>query len=59
MANDINTMRKYVGQGIPEKLPEHPGISNDVDHAPARRQILSESEKTPVLMICKDGELYA
>ena len=44
MANDINTMRKYVGQGIPEKLPEHPGISNDVDHAPARRQILSKSE---------------
>ena len=44
MANDINTMRKYVGQGIPETLPEHPGISNDVDHAPARRQILSKSE---------------
>ena len=45
MANDINAMREYVGQGIPDKLPEHPGISNDVDHAPARRQILSKQEK--------------
>ncbi len=45
MASDINAMRKHVGEGIPKKLPNHPGISKDVDHAPARRQVLSKKEK--------------
>ena len=38
-------MRAHVGEGIPYDLPPHPGISDDVDHAPKRRQILSISEK--------------
>ena len=45
MASDINAMRKYVGEGIPKKLPNYPEISKDVDHAPARRQVLSKKEK--------------
>ena len=38
-------MCAHVGEGIPYDLPPHPGISDDVDHAPKRRQILSISEK--------------
>ena len=45
MANDIDAMRAHIGLGIPTELPTHPGISDEVDHAPARRQILSDKEK--------------
>ena len=45
MATDVGAMRAHVGEGIPVDLPVHPGISDDVDHAPKRRQILSLSEK--------------
>ena len=45
MARGIDAMRAHVGEGIPYDLPPHPGISDDVDHAPKRRQILSTSEK--------------
>ena len=45
MATDIDAMRAHIGQGIPTVLPTHPGISDEVDHAPARRQILSDKEK--------------
>ena len=45
MPTDIDVMRAHVGEGIPDNLPEHPGVSPDVDHAPARRQVLSNSEK--------------
>jgi len=45
MATQIDAMRAHVGEGIPDSLPVHPGISDDVDHAPKRRQILSLSEK--------------
>ena len=38
-------MRAHIGQGIPTVLPTHPGICDEVDHAPARRQILSDKEK--------------
>ena len=38
-------MRAFVGEGIPISLPEHPGISDEVDHAPKRRQILTKKEK--------------
>jgi len=38
-------MRTFVAEGIPSTLPEHPGVSADVDHAPKRRQILSQKEK--------------
>ena len=45
MATDVDAMRNHIGAGIPTLLPEHPGISVDVDHAPARRQILTQEEK--------------
>ena len=45
MVGDVDAMQAFVGEGIPTSLPEHPGISNDVDHAPKRRQILSKKEK--------------
>ena len=45
MATDVDAMRSFVAEGIPDYLPEHPGISDEVDHAPKRRQILSKSEK--------------
>ena len=45
MATDIDAMRAHIGLGIPTELPIHPGISDEVDHAPARRQILSNKEK--------------
>ena len=45
MATDIDAMRAHIGLGIPIELPNHPGISDEVDHAPARRQILSNKEK--------------
>ena len=45
MATQIDAMRAHVGEGIPDVLPVHPGITDDVDHAPKRRQILSLSEK--------------
>ena len=31
--------------GIPEELPNHPGIDNSVDHAPIRKQILTAQEE--------------
>ena len=45
MATDVDAMRSHIGAGIPEHLPEHPGISADVDHAPARRQILTQDDR--------------
>lgn len=45
MATDVDAMRAHVGEGIPDFLPEHPGFSSSVDHAPKRRQILSKSDK--------------
>ena len=45
MPSDVDMMRLHVAEGIPDKLPIHPGISDKVDNAPNRRQILSESEK--------------
>ena len=45
MVSDVDAMRAFVGEGIPISLPEHPGVSDDVDHAPKRRQILTKKEK--------------
>ena len=38
-------MRASVVQGMPDELPPHPGTDDTVDHAPNRRQILTESQK--------------
>jgi urocanate hydratase len=45
MAPDVDAMRAHIGEGIPDLLPNHPGIADDVDHAPPRRQILNAKEK--------------
>jgi urocanate hydratase len=45
MAPDVDVMRAHIGEGIPDLLPTHPGITDDVDHAPSRRQILNDKEK--------------
>ena len=45
MAPDVDAMRAHIGEGIPDLLPNHPGITDDVDHAPPRRQILNHKEK--------------
>ena len=45
MVGDVDAMRAFVAEGIPISPPEHPGVSDDVDHAPKRRQILTEKEK--------------
>ena len=45
MDDEVLRMRASVVQGIPAELPPHPGIDEGVDHAPNRRQILSETEK--------------
>ena len=45
MVGGVDAMRAFVAEGIPISPPEHPGVSDDVDHAPKRRQILTEKEK--------------
>ena len=45
MAPDIDAIRAHIGLGIPTELPEHPGTRNSVDHAPARRQIMTDKVK--------------
>ena len=45
MSDNILRMQKFIAEGIPEELPPHPGIDDNVDHAPNRRQILSKEEK--------------
>ena len=41
----IIMIRGHLTQGIPDALPNHPGIDPNVDHAPVRRDILSDDEK--------------
>ena len=45
MVVNIDAMKTFLGEGIPKSIPEHPGVSADVDHAPKRRQILTKKEK--------------
>ena len=45
MSDNILRMQKFIAEGIPEEIPHHPGIDNNVDHAPNRRQVLSKEEK--------------
>ena len=45
MSDNILRMQKFIAEGIPEEIPPHPGIDNNVDHAPNRRQVLSKEEK--------------
>ena len=45
MEGDYSALRASILGGIPEQLPPQQAISNEVDHAPNRRQILSPAEK--------------
>ena len=45
MSSDVKAMREYISEGIPAEIPPHPGLSEEVDNAPSRRQILSNREK--------------
>jgi urocanate hydratase len=50
MEGAYDAMRASIREGIPEQLPPHPGHDLSVDHAPNRRQVLSQSEKQ--LAVC-------
>ena len=41
----IIMIRGHLSEGIPDVIPNHPGIDPDVDHAPSRRDILTDDEK--------------
>ena len=45
MDDEVLRMRASIVEGIPADLPPHPGDGGGVDHAPNRRQILSDEEK--------------
>tara|TARA_X000001036_G_scaffold82232_2_gene74063 strand:+ start:13684 stop:15714 length:2031 start_codon:yes stop_codon:yes gene_type:complete len=45
MGDNGSSLRDSISLGIPDQLPEHPGLDDSVDHAPDRRQVLSPSEK--------------
>lgn len=38
-------LRHAISEGIPEQLPEHPGIDPNLSHAPKRKDILSDADK--------------
>ncbi|MBT6644987.1 MAG: hypothetical protein HOB52_04220, partial [Euryarchaeota archaeon] len=38
-------LRKYIGEGIPNSIPQMPIDGEGVDRAPVRKQILSSDEK--------------
>lgn len=41
----MKEFKDIVSAGIPDHLPDHPGYDPDVNHAPRRKEILSDSEK--------------
>ena len=45
MDDEVLRMRASIVEGIPAVLPPHPRDDGGVDHAPNRRQILSDKEK--------------
>ncbi|MBT3441869.1 MAG: urocanate hydratase [Euryarchaeota archaeon] len=45
MSGDFSALREYLAEGIPSQIPDSPVWDETVDHAPPRRQILSEQEK--------------
>ena len=52
MGESWDSLRKAITAGIPDNLPTHPGLDDSVDHAPARRQILSNKQKKLALKKC-------
>ena len=49
MGDEFSVLRAHIAEGIPDALPDHPGIDDSVDHAPQRRQILTSDEKVLAL----------
>ena len=45
MGAEMNGLRTYIAEGIPDDMPQHPGMDASVDHAPKRRQVLTPKEK--------------
>ena len=45
MGAEMNGLRTYIAEGIPDDMPLHPGMDVSVDHAPKRRQVLTPKEK--------------
>ena len=45
MAEDWEALRQSILEGIPEHLPPSTSLDPSVDHAPARKQVLSTEEK--------------
>ena len=45
MAHDWGPLRQSILEGIPEHLPPSTPLDSSVDHAPARKQVLSNEEK--------------
>ena len=42
---NTNKFKEAILTGIPNELPEHPGINKDVSHAPKRTDVLNKDEK--------------
>ena len=49
MGDEFSALRAHIAEGIPDALPDYPGIDDSVDHAPQRRQILTSGEKVLAL----------
>ncbi len=49
MGDEFSALRAHIAEGIPDALPDYPGIDDSVDHAPQRRQILTNDEKVLAL----------
>ncbi len=45
MSKQWESLRLHVAEGLPKELPPRRPLDLSVDHAPTRRQILSDSEK--------------
>ena len=45
MEDDWTVLRNCLLEGIPNNLPPYPELDNAVDHAPARRKVLNNSDK--------------
>ena len=45
MGDNRSSLKESISEGIPDRLPTHPGTDDSVDHAPDRRQVLNSNEK--------------
>ena len=45
MGAEMNGLRTYIAEGLPDDMPLHPGMDVSVDHAPKRKQVLTPKAK--------------